>query len=177
VPSPNYTTSHACPVPRGSKAYRTTGSPSRPICSRSGFSHPAPPRCFTPFLTIHLQVIQGGLDSTFLFASDHYFIANGTGISPKFASARDGGASFTIDAKVAGLHAPNATNVDWLQLTNVQGTYARCSSGSLRRIELGVNMHVFIGTFAKTVFRVDTKAGQPPASVSHPPFVSARQHS
>jgi len=86
------------------------------------------------------QVIQGGLDSTFLFASDHYFIVNGTGISPKFASARDGGASFTIDAKVAGLHAPNATDVDWLQLTNVQGT------------------------FAKTVFRVDTKAGQPPAS-------------
>jgi len=88
------------------------------------------------------QGIEKGLDATPLFASDHYFNANSTGkgIVPKFASARDGGKSFTLATKVAGIKAPNVTNVDWLQLTNVQGD------------------------FSKTTFRVDTKAGQPPAS-------------
>jgi len=75
-------------------------------------------------------------------AVDHYFITNaaGTGISPKFASAKDGGASFIVAAKLAGIKAPDPTNIDWLELTNVQGD------------------------FAKTVFRVDTKGGQPPSS-------------
>jgi len=89
------------------------------------------------------KLIQTGLDYTTLFVANHYFITNpvtGTGISPKFASAQDGGASFIVAAKVAGIHAADPANVDWLQLAKIQGD------------------------FAKTVFRVDTKAGQPPAS-------------
>jgi len=88
------------------------------------------------------DAIQGGLNPTTLYISDHYFVpaSTGTGISPKFASARDGGVSFTVASKAASIHAPNITDVDWLQLSNIQGD------------------------FAKTTFRVDTKAGQPPAS-------------
>jgi len=88
------------------------------------------------------QTIEGELNPTLLFVADHYFIANSTGpgVLPKFASARDGGASFTVATKTGSIHAPNATDVDWLQLANAQGS------------------------FAKTTFRVDTKAGQPPAS-------------
>jgi len=88
--------------------------------------------------------IQTDLDRTALFVAKHYFITNpitGTGINPKFASARDGGASFIVAAKAAGIHAANnVTDVDWLELAHVQGD------------------------FATTVFRVDTIGGQPPAS-------------
>jgi len=88
------------------------------------------------------EAIQGALNPTTLFVSDHYFVANSTGkgIIPKFASAKDGGKSFTLVSKKASIHAPDTSNVDWLQLSNVQGD------------------------FAKTTFRVDTKAGQPPPS-------------
>jgi hypothetical protein len=79
----------------------------------------------------------------------HYFITNpitGTGISPKwdFATSYDGNPdAFVVAAKVANLAAPTGTHdVDWLQLKNVQGG------------------------LADAVYRVDTKGGQPPASVS-----------
>ncbi|KAG8766388.1 hypothetical protein FRC15_006445 [Serendipita sp. 397] len=77
----------------------------------------------------------------------HYFVTNpvtGTGISPKFAQAANGGALFTVLGKKGGIKAPtgNGANVDWLQLAALQG----------------------FGSWAQTVFRVDTKLGQPPAS-------------
>jgi hypothetical protein len=78
-----------------------------------------------------------------LYSGDHYFITNpvtGTGISPKFAQKANGGASFTVLGKKGGVKAPDTTNVDWLQLSSIAGDWAT------------------------TVFRVDTKAGQPPAS-------------
>lgn len=70
-----------------------------------------------------------------VFVVDHYFITNstGTGISPKFASAWDGGASFVVAARVAAISAPDPTNIDWLQLVNIQGR-PRLSA----LIELGV---------------------------------------
>jgi len=74
----------------------------------------------------------------------HYFVTNpvsGVGISPKFAQAANGGAVFTTLAKAGSIHSPAGTsNVDWLQLSSIAGTWAT------------------------TVFRVDTKAGQPPAT-------------
>ncbi|KAG8808787.1 hypothetical protein FRC17_003773, partial [Serendipita sp. 399] len=80
----------------------------------------------------------------------HYFIKNplpnGTGNNPKFAQQTNGGAISTVLAKKAGIPAPNGggANVDWLQLSALEG----------------------FGQWATTVFRVDTKAGQPPASCS-----------
>lgn len=73
----------------------------------------------------------------------HYFITNpvtGTGIAPKFAQAANGGASFTVLTKKGGVKAADPANVDILQLSSI------------------------VGDWASTVFRVDTKAGQPPAS-------------
>ena len=53
---------------------------------------------------------------------DHYFIPNSAGgISPKFASASDGGASFIVASKAASIHDADPTNIDWLQLANVSG--------------------------------------------------------
>lgn len=90
------------------------------------------------------NTIQNIAERTRLFLGHHYFITNpltGTGISPKFAQAKDGGAVFTILAKDAGVSAPSGPeNVDFLQLSSIDGTWA------------------------KSVFRVDTKAGQPPAT-------------
>jgi hypothetical protein len=73
----------------------------------------------------------------------HYFVTNpvtGTGIAPKFAQAANGGASFTVLTKKGGVKAADPANVDLLQLSSIAGDWA------------------------STVFRVDTKAGQPPAS-------------
>lgn len=79
-----------------------------------------------------------------LHTGDHYFITNpitGTGISPKFAQAANGGAIFTTVAKKGGVKSPSgAQHIDWLQLTSVQGDWA------------------------STVFRVDTVQGQSPAT-------------
>jgi len=91
---------------------------------------------------------QAAFEDTFksmdMLIADHYFVANdtATGISPKFASAKDGDESSIIAQKVASLQAPNATNIDWLQLAKVNGNFS--------------------GT--DTVFRVDTMGGRPPAS-------------
>jgi len=94
--------------------------------------------------TFEQQLIEGFAKKTPLLLGYHYFITNpvtGTGISPKFAQAANGGAVFTTLAKSGSIHSPAGTNnVDWLELTSIAGTWA------------------------KTVFRVDTVAGQPPAT-------------
>ncbi|KIM77192.1 hypothetical protein PILCRDRAFT_12195 [Piloderma croceum F 1598] len=82
----------------------------------------------------------------------HYFVANGTdpatgspAISPvwDFTSGAEKGntEAFVIAAVVGDIPAPTGTDdVDWLQLKNVEGE------------------------LADTVYRVDTKGGQPPMS-------------
>ncbi|KAF9485450.1 hypothetical protein BDN70DRAFT_588168 [Pholiota conissans] len=77
----------------------------------------------------------------------HYFVTSpsGTGLSPvwdfRAASAKGNPNAFVLAAKIGDLPAPTGSNdVDWLQLKSV--------SGSL----------------ATSVYRVDTKGGQPPAS-------------
>jgi len=78
-----------------------------------------------------------------LLLAYHYFITNpltGTGINPKFAQAANGGANFTTLAKKGDIKSADLTNVDLLQLSSIAGDWA------------------------STVFRVDTKAGQPPAN-------------
>jgi hypothetical protein len=83
----------------------------------------------------------------------HYFVPNpkpaagSPAISPKwdFTSAADKGNAnaFVIGAKVGDLPAPTGkTDVDWLQVKNVEGA------------------------LADTIYRVYTKGGQPPSSVS-----------
>lgn len=89
-------------------------------------------------------IIEGFAKKTPLLLGYHYFITNpitGSGISPKFAQAANGGSTFTTLSKLGAVHSPAGTsNVDWLELTEVAGTWA------------------------KTVFRVDTVAGQPPTT-------------
>jgi len=79
----------------------------------------------------------------------HYFIANpipgGTGLSPKFdfsvASQKGNPNAFVTTKKIGDLPAPSGpSNVDWLELQNVQGQ------------------------LAQYVFRVNTKGGQPPST-------------
>ncbi|TFK49042.1 hypothetical protein OE88DRAFT_1809918 [Heliocybe sulcata] len=77
----------------------------------------------------------------------HYFIPNpfGSGVSPKFdfTSARDKGNAnaFVVGARAGDLPAPTGNqDADWLQLNGVQGE------------------------LATTVYRIQTKGGQPPAS-------------
>jgi hypothetical protein len=90
------------------------------------------------------QLIENFATRTPLLFGHHYFVTNpitGTGISPKFAKDANGGAEFTILSKAGSIHSPAGTaNVDWLELSSIQGT------------------------LAKTVFRVDTDAGQPPTT-------------
>ncbi|KAI0090379.1 hypothetical protein BDY19DRAFT_855119, partial [Irpex rosettiformis] len=82
----------------------------------------------------------------------HYFITNpsGTGLSPKwdFTSASEAGHpdAFVIGARTGDIPAPtNPTiNIDWLSLSNAGGD------------------------LADQVFRVQTRGGQPPSSVSGP---------
>lgn len=82
----------------------------------------------------------------------HYFITNpltGSGLSPKwdFTSAIEKGHpnAFIVGAKAGDIAAPTnpGTNVDWLMLNGVQGD------------------------LASQVFRVETRGGQPPASVRY----------
>jgi hypothetical protein len=78
-----------------------------------------------------------------LLLAYHYFITNpltGTGINPKFAQAANGGANFTTLAKKGDVKSADLANVDLLQLSSIAGGWA------------------------STVFRVDTKDGQPPAN-------------
>jgi hypothetical protein len=94
-----------------------------------------------------------GLESTFSSLStlikqgDHYFITNpvtGSGISPKWDFTHTKGPdAFVVGARVGGLTAPTGSkDIDWLQLSNVQGK------------------------LTQQIYRVDTRGGQPPTSVS-----------
>ncbi|KDQ28587.1 hypothetical protein PLEOSDRAFT_1075615 [Pleurotus ostreatus PC15] len=90
-----------------------------------------------------------GLDRTLTNVGEHYFITNpitGSGLSPKWDFTSRGATSgnrnaFVVGARAGGLPAPTGPqDIDWLQLTRVQGS------------------------LADEVFRVDTRGGQPPAS-------------
>ena len=81
----------------------------------------------------------------------HYFIKNPFGNSPNITPVFDARAAshmgddnaYTIEAKIGNITAPTGSqDADWLQLKNVQGN------------------------LAQTVFRLETKFGQPPKSVS-----------
>lgn len=86
-----------------------------------------------------------------LVLGQHYFIVNpitGSGLSPKwdFTSASEAGHpdAFVVGAKTGDVLAPTnpQTNVDWLSLSAAQGD------------------------LADQVYRVVTRGGQPPSSVS-----------
>ncbi|KAJ7469035.1 hypothetical protein FB451DRAFT_1255608 [Mycena latifolia] len=79
----------------------------------------------------------------------HYFVTSpsGTGISPEWDFTSTGrfagnATAFVIGAKVGDIPAPTdpTTNIDWLQLTRVEGD------------------------LASQIFRIDTVGGQPPTS-------------
>ncbi|KAG5652367.1 hypothetical protein H0H81_005229 [Sphagnurus paluster] len=81
----------------------------------------------------------------------HYFVPNpvtGTGLSPKWDFIAQGATkgnpkAFVVGAKVNGLPAPTgAQDIDWVQLKSLTGS------------------------LATQIYRVDTRGGQPPASVS-----------
>jgi hypothetical protein len=78
----------------------------------------------------------------------HYFVPNpitGIGISPMWDYSKSIGDpnAVVIAAKVGGIPAPDANDVDWLSLSCLQ-----CNPATLAQI-----------------FRVETKGGTPPASV------------
>lgn len=79
----------------------------------------------------------------------HLFITNpltgnGTLARFDFTSSQHSAKAFVDASKIGDIPAPSdpTNNIDWLELTNV------------------------LGSLAKTVFRVQTYRGQPPASVS-----------
>jgi len=88
------------------------------------------------------------LSSGHMVLGQHYFVPNpkpAVGSSPKWdftsASERGNAQAYAIGAKVGDLLAPTSSNdVDWLQLKSTQGQ------------------------LADTVYRVETKGGQPPNS-------------
>lgn len=88
---------------------------------------------------------------------EHYFVTSpsGTGLSPVWdfrgASAKGNPNAFVLAAKVGDLPAPTGSqDVDWLQLKNVTGG------------------------LATSVYRTDTRGGQPPASVGFAGFMAYR---
>ena len=80
---------------------------------------------------------------------DHFFITNpvtGSGISPKwdFTKSLHNSEAFVVGARSGGMPAPTGSqDIDWLVLNRV------------------------IGSLATQIFRVDTRDGQPPATVCH----------
>lgn len=96
------------------------------------------------------KVIQKlGLVNPLVLLGQHYFIKNGDALSPEwdFTSASEAGNdnAFVVGSRTGGVHAPEnpAANVDWLSLKAARGD------------------------LASQIFRVETRGGQPPASVSH----------
>ena len=90
-----------------------------------------------------------------LVLGQHYFVGNSTSLHPVWdfrANVEQGNAAGYILAEVVGdIPAPTGPNdVDWLQLKKVEGE------------------------LADAVYRVDTKGGQPPASVSRVDFSTPR---
>jgi len=104
------------------------------------------------------SVIQILGDKPFVLGQ-HYYVPNPVAatpaISPKwdFTSDADKGnaEAFVIGAKVGDLPAPTGpSDIDWLQVKNVQGE------------------------LATTLYRVDTKAGQPPSSCTAGSTISVK---
>lgn len=94
--------------------------------------------------------VEKALGSAYPVLGQHYFIVNpftGSGLSPTF-DFRDGffagdSSAFIVTNKTGDIPAPTGSHdVDWLELVTAEGTVA------------------------KTVFRLDTRYGQPPSSVS-----------
>lgn len=108
--------------------------------------------------SITVDDVISALGSSFPVLGQHYFVTNpftGSGVSPVFdfrAASRKGDPNaFVLANKTGDIVAPSGSqDVDWLELTGAQGK------------------------LAKHVFRLDTKAGQPPASVSHQACVKAQ---
>ena len=99
------------------------------------------------------QQVTKKLGHDLLVLGEHYYVPNpnittgSPAISPKWdftSNAEKGNAeAYVIGAKIASLPAPSSKNdIDWVQLKKVEGG------------------------LADAVYRVDTKGGQPPASVS-----------
>lgn len=87
------------------------------------------------------------LDNAPTVLGQHYFIKNPIGTTPAilpkwdFTSTQHNADAFVVGSKVGDLTAPTGSaDVDWLQLKGVEGS------------------------LAKTIYRTDTKGGQPPAS-------------
>ena len=104
-----------------------------------------------PSFTVQEVISDLGLLHPAFVLGQHYFIVNpltGAGLSPKwdFTSASEAGhpSAFVVGAKTGDVPAPAdpETDVDWLSLSAAQGA------------------------LAQQVFRVETRGGQPPASVS-----------
>ncbi len=96
------------------------------------------------------EVIAALAASPFILGQ-HYFITNpitGSGLSPKwdFTSASEAGHpdAYVVGAKTGDISSPTdpTVNIDWLSLSGAQGD------------------------LASQIFRVQTRGGQPPASVS-----------
>jgi Protein of unknown function (DUF3455) len=100
------------------------------------------------------NIVKQVLRSSPGYAGEHYFVTNpvAAGISPMWdqrnlgAPAARNADAFIIGAKKAGVAAPVRTNqpkdVDWLEISNVQGK------------------------LATTIYRTDTREGSAPATVS-----------
>jgi len=89
--------------------------------------------------------IAGLIGGTPLVLGNHFFVTSpsGSGLSPffDFTKSQKSKTAFVLAAKAGDIASPGGSvNIDWLKLTNVQGS------------------------LAKDVFRVDTQHGQPPAS-------------
>jgi len=113
---------------------------------------------FNATKSITVNDVIKALGSSFGVLGQHYFVTNpftGTGVSPTFdfrAASRKGDPNaFVIANKTGDIPAPSGSqDVDWLELTGA------------------------IGDLAKHVFRIDTKAGQPPASCSPGAAISVK---
>jgi len=98
------------------------------------------------------------LGSSSIVLGQHYFVTNpftGTGVSPTFdfrANSKKGDPNaFVIANKTGDIPAPTGSkDVDWLELTGAEGQ------------------------LAKHVFRIDTKAGQPPANCTPGSLLSVK---
>ncbi|KAF8724693.1 hypothetical protein RHS02_08528, partial [Rhizoctonia solani] len=106
-------------------------------------------------LVAKIETVLKAVPLTALVLGDHYFIpnptTNGTGLTPVFdfraGVKKEDTSGFVAVKKLGNTPSPTgSSNVDWLMLQNLGGTVG--------------------GTLASTVLRVDTKSGQPPASVS-----------
>ncbi|KLO11596.1 hypothetical protein SCHPADRAFT_941911 [Schizopora paradoxa] len=104
------------------------------------------------------QDVINALGGDKIVLGQHYFVTNpftGSGVSPTFdfraASKKGDPNAFVIANKTGDIPAPTGSqDIDWLELTGA------------------------IGDLAKHVFRIDTKAGQPPSTCTPNAFLSVK---